>query len=147
MTVAGDLLSYKSRSVHMLIERMVEKGIERDEAERTAQRLCEMGYLDDEHYAEQLSRQIAGRGMGVHRLTSQLRRDGVDSEIIDAVAQAFCADDRAIHRFIESKLKGQIPDRKLLKRISDGLYRRGFGFDEISAALRQYTRSEDDFEG
>jgi len=40
-----------------------------------------------------------------------------------------------------SNLRGQTPDRKALKRVADGLYRRGFGWSDIQRALRDYTDS------
>ena len=43
--------------------------------------------------------------------------------------------------YIESKLRGQTPDRKALKRVADGLFRRGFSWGDIQSALRDYTDS------
>ena len=36
---------------------------------------------------------------------------------------------------------GSQPDRKALKRVADGLYRRGFSWGVIQSALREYTNS------
>jgi len=46
--------------------------------------------------------------------------------------------DDVIDQFIQSKLRGEIPDRKEEKRVTDALMRRGYGWDEIGAAMRRY---------
>ena len=44
----------------------------------------------------------------------------------------------AIDAFIAKKLTGKQPDRALLKKISDALVRRGFGWEEVRDALNRY---------
>ena len=44
-----------------------------------------------------------------------------------------------------ARLKGREPDREALKKASDYLARRGFGWQDIAAALRRYG-AEGEFE-
>ena len=61
----------------------------------------------------------------------------------DALAQA---NDPAetIDTFVSKKLAGKEPDRKELKKVSDALMRRGYGWEEISAALGRYGAHTED---
>ena len=40
------------------------------------------------------------------------------------------------------KLRGAEPTREALKKVSDYLARRGFGWEEISAALERYAENQ-----
>jgi len=60
----------------------------------------------------------------------------------DALAQAADPAD-AIDAFLQKKLAGRQTDRKELKKVSDALMRRGYGWEDISAALRRFGAQED----
>lgn len=57
------------------------------------------------------------------------------------------APDETLDRLVAARLRGiPRPDRKDLKRVSDALARRGYAWDDISAALRRYADSMEDQE-
>jgi len=87
------------------------------------------------HYSE--------KGCGEHKLRDELYRRGVPRELWeDALSQATDPAD-AIDAFLQKKLAGRQPDRKELKKVSDALMRRGYGWEDISAALRRFGAQED----
>lgn len=51
--------------------------------------------------------------------------------------------DEQIDALLRRRLRSDTPDRDELRRASDYLYRRGFGRDEIRAAIARY---QDNFE-
>lgn len=46
-----------------------------------------------------------------------------------------------IDRFLTQKLKGQKPDQKQLKKVTDALARRGFSWSDIRAGVVRYDQS------
>lgn len=59
-----------------------------------ANRLCELGYVDDSAYALAKSHSLAGRGYGKRRLDQKLRFDGIEEA--DATAALAHADTEAL---------------------------------------------------
>ena len=47
-------------------------------------------------------------------------------------------------RLIQKKCRGDLSDRKEIKRVSDSLLRRGFSWGEVKDALRRYTEMLED---
>ena len=90
-------------------------------------------------------RHYADKGYGAKKIQDELYRRGVPRELwADALAQL---DDPAetLDRLVAARLKGQEPTREALKKVSDHLARRGFRWQDISAALRRYG-AEGEFE-
>lgn len=146
LNTAANVLNYKNRSRRDLLRRLLEKDIDELDATWAVEKLCEMGYLNDVEYANTLVRTALAKGYGARRVKDILKEKGISQEDIDVVMQAFSPNEEKLCAYIQSKLYGKTPDRRELKKVSDGLFRRGFSWEEINAALRQYTQSEDDFE-
>ncbi len=109
----------------------------RESAESVADRLEELGLLDDREYARTVARHYSDRGYGVRRLRDELYRRGVPRELWDeALDEARPRGDEVL-RLARKKLRDEEPTRENLKKVSDYLARRGFGWEEISAALER----------
>ena len=104
-------------------------------AEAVADRLEELGLLNDESYAVQVARHYAAKGYGPHKVKDELFRRGVPREYWDAALDSL--DDPApfLDAFLEKKLRGTDGGRAELKRAADALARRGFHWEDVSAAL------------
>lgn len=110
----------------------------RECAEAVADRLIDLGLLDDGEYARAVVRHYGGKGYGVKKLRDELYRRGVPREYWeDALVEAETEAD-TLDELVRRKLRGAEPTRENLKKASDYLARRGFGWEEISAALRRY---------
>ena len=48
----------------------------------------------------------------------------------------------AIDRFIAQRLRGEKPDQKQLKQLTDALYRRGHSWEDIRSGLRRADAEE-----
>jgi len=133
------LLDHRAMSRKELIDKLVGKGENRDLAEEAADWLVEIGQLNDPEYAGNIVRHYAAKGYGRKRIEQELWRRGIEKDIWDVALMEMPDDtDDAIDQFIQSKLRGEMPDRKEEKRVTDALMRRGYGWDEIGAAMRRY---------
>ena len=109
----------------------------REQAEGVADRLTELGLLNDGEYACMLARHYALKGYGPGKIRDELYRRGVPREFWeDALAQAE-PNGSQIEKLARRKLRGAEPTRENLKKVSDYLARRGYGWEEISSALER----------
>lgn len=153
LTAAARRSGLKEKTLELLTRKpMSRKELERklsdweageEETAVLCDRMEELGFLNDAAYAVQVVRHYSQKGCGEHKLRDELYRRGVPRELWeDALAQAADPAD-AIDAFLQKKLAGKQPDRKEWKKVSDALVRRGYGWEEISAALRRYGAEED----
>ena len=149
---ALDLLSARPMSRKELVDKLTarprgrekEPLADREMAEAAADRLEELGYLNDADYARALAEHCAARGYGPAKLREELYRRGVPREHWDAALEAMETPAAAIDAFLAKKLRGADPsDPKALKRAADALARRGFHWEDIKDALRRHGAEED----
>ena len=137
-----ELLSRKPQSRRELERKLEEWGAGEEEMASICIRMEELGFLNDAAYAAQVVRHYSAKGCGEHKLRDELYRRGVPRELWeDALSQAEDPAD-AIDAFVQKMLAGREPDRKELKKVSDALMRRGYGWEDISAALRRFGAEE-----
>ncbi|QYJ14659.1 Regulatory protein RecX [Rubrobacter xylanophilus DSM 9941] len=86
MSRALNLLGYRPRSEKEVRERLRRFGHPEGVVQAVVERLRELGYVDDEEFARQLSRE-KGRRYGPRRVAAELRRRGVDDELADRVVE------------------------------------------------------------
>ena len=109
----------------------------REQAEGVADRLTDLGLLNDGEYARTVARHYAAKGYGPRKLRDELYRRGVPREYWeDALAEAE-SEGSQIDALARQKLREAEPTRENLKKVSDYLARRGYGWEEISSALER----------
>lgn len=148
LTAAAQTAGAKDRALNLLTNRplsrreLVRKLMEKDTAEREAEEIADwlerLGLLDDEAYAKSVVKHYGGKGYGIYKIKDELYRRGVPRELWDGALGESEGHEAAIDAFLRQKLRGEAPDRKELKRVSDALSRRGYRWEEISAGLRRY---------
>lgn len=135
---ALDLLTRKPMSRKELERKLGEWEAGEEETAAICARMEELGFLNDAAYAVQVVRHYSAKGCGEHKLRDELYRRGVPRDLWeDALSQTDDPAD-AIDAFMQKKLAGKVSDRKELKKVSDALMRRGYGWEDISAALRRF---------
>lgn len=111
-------------------------------AERVADRMEELGLLNDLEYGRSVVRHYAAKGFGVRKIRDELYRRGVPKayweEALSELSEQEDGGGR-LDELVQRKLRGAEPTRESLKKVSDYLARRGFGWEEISAALERYN--------
>ncbi len=136
------LLVRREHSRKELADKLAARGIAREEAEATVERMAAEGWQDDARFARSLARWRAGAGYGPLRIRVELGAHGLDEAVI---AQAFAAlaesgeDDWAGRaRDLVLRRFGQdlAQDMARRRKATDFLLRRGFDGDTIRRATR-----------
>ena len=123
-----------------LLQRQKEALAER--AEEVADRLIELGLLNDGEYARTVVRHYAAKGYGPRKIRDELYRRGVPREYWEEAMEEREPDEGQLDKLVRQKLRGAEPTRENLKRVSDYLARRGYGWEEISSALDRVREEE-----
>lgn len=113
-------------------------------AEEAANRLEELGYLNDAEYARTVARHYAAKGYGERKLREELWKRGVPREYWDQALEEVQDPTDAMDAFIRRKLMGRTADRETLGKLSAALARRGYRWEDIRSALSRYGETFED---
>ena len=113
------------------------------QAEGVADRLAELGLLNDAEYARAVARHYAAKGYGPRKIRDELYRRGAPREYWEDALADVETEDSQIDKLARQKLRGAEPTRENLKKVSDYLARRGYGWEEISSALERIREEYD----
>ena len=113
-------------------------------AEEAANRLEELGYLNDAEYARTVARHYAAKGYGERKLRDELWKRGVPRAYWDQALEGVQDPTDAMDEFIRRKLMGRTADRETLGKLSAALARRGYRWEDIRSALSRYGETFDD---
>ena len=138
------IIGSRPMSQKELFDRLAEKGETAENAEECVQWLCRLHYLDDAQYAGMVVRHCAAKGYGAQRVKNELYRHGVSKNLWEDALKEMPETDDKVYELLCRRLKGTEPDRAELKKATDALFRRGFSWDEIKAAVNKYTNGEND---
>ena len=133
-----------------LREKLLMKEFPEEEVEQALEWCLECGYLDDEAYAARVIELQQARGYGPRRAARYLESRGIDRETArQASNEAYeSMDGEASAERLDALLtkinKGKAWDPKERKRCADALARRGFVWEDISAALGRFCGGGED---
>ena len=133
------MLDRRDYSRAELLRKLAEKDFDEAEAAEAVEHLAELGFVDDARYAPILVRHYAAKGYGPQRVRQELQKRGIPKELWDEAMEQMPQQDDAVDRLLRSKLKSFPPDRDELRRASAFLQRKGYGWDEIRAAIERYN--------
>ena len=136
---AANMIGSRALSRKELERRLVRKGADEADAEAAVDWLEDIGAVDDASYAAAVARDYGRRGYGPARVREELHRRGVPRELWDEALEQLPDSAAVLDALIQKKCRGDLQDPKEIKRVSDGLLRRGFSWGEVRAALRRYT--------
>ena len=128
-TTRGRLTDYLWRKIR-------ERGWEGETADprALAQRMADLGYVDDRAFAEQRAAAMQRRGLGARRVAGAFREAGIDEGDADSVAPAIA--DRAVESALAFARRKRIGpygsgegDRKLHDKQLGAMLRAGHRFD------------------
>ncbi len=136
-TTRGRLTEYLTRKIRERGWAGDTNGTAADPAE-LAQRMAELGYVDDRAFAEQRAAAMQRRGLGARRVAGAFREAGIDESDADAVAPAIA--DRAVESALAFARRKRIGpygsgdgdghgDRKLHEKQLAAMLRAGHRFD------------------
>lgn len=144
---ALDLLAARPLSRKELVDKLTARPRDREKepladletAQGAADRLEELGYLNDERYAHTVAAHYAAKGYGPSRIREELYRRGVPRECWEQALEELSGPEEAIDAFLEKKLRGaDLRDPKTYQRAANALARRGYRWEDIKDGLRRY---------
>ena len=141
---AANIIGSRALSKQELTRRLVKKGSGEADAQAAADWLEDIGAIDDAGYAAALARHYGGKGYGPARVREEFRRRGVNRELWDAALEEMPEPEAVLDRLIQKKCRDGLLDPKDKRRISGMLLRRGFSWDDVSAAMSRYAEMTED---
>lgn len=139
------LLEMRDYSRKELILKLTQKGEPLEDAEAVADRMVELGVIDDERYSRMLVRHYAGKGYGACRIKQELYRHGIHTDLWEEAMEEMPSQEEQLDKLFRSKLRSSDPDRAEIKKATDALLRRGFSWSEISACKQRVLGSREDW--
>lgn len=163
MNRALNILGYRARAESELRERLLRAGYVRETVDEVITRLAELGYLDDEEFARDLTRAQAHKRYGPRRILGALRRAGIDEEMArEAVEEKFLElseyetalalarrryntqEDFGAQKTRDAKEQGSVARDAVARRVYSFLQRRGYSAEVCAEVARQYRRETDE---
>lgn len=136
---AAGMIGRRALSKSELQRRLVRGGAEESDARAAADWLEDIGAVDDPAYAAAVVRDYGRRGYGPAKVREELRRRGVPRELWEAALAELPDSGGILDDLIRKRCRGDLSDPREIKRVSDGLMRRGFSWSQVKAALSRYA--------
>jgi len=139
---ALEYISQRQMSAKELSRKLRDKGADEETADYCVRWIMERGLINEEAYAGAIVRHYAVKGYGEGRVRQELMRRGIPRELWEDALSQMPEDSSKLDRFIASRLKDP-EDRDAVRKLSASLCRRGYGSEEIRAALDRFRASYD----
>ena len=108
-----------------------------DSARRAVDKMCRMGYIDDESFAREYARYLFEvKKYDVRRISYELKAKGIDGEIVSNTLKTL--DNEPILRIIEmlrTKYENKTETEKERKKLVNRFIRMGYSYHDIKAAF------------
>lgn len=134
------LLEFRNHSQKELQDKIKRSGISQEAAKEAAEKMEEIGLLDDAAYARNLARTLFERKKyGMRRVQQELKLKGISPEIIEQVLAEFEPEDvsSVIRELLERKYPAYGEDEKVKKRAVAAMLRFGYQYDDIRRAMQE----------
>ncbi len=134
------LLEHRNHSKKELTDKIARTAASREAAKAAADRMEELGLVDDEAFARDYARELFLRKRyGAARVRQELRRKGIDSELIDSLLEEYGDEDAALENIravLDRRYASWPEDEKTRRRAFAALQRLGYSYDLIRQALQ-----------
>ncbi|MCD8383477.1 MAG: recombination regulator RecX [Clostridiales bacterium] len=143
---AARMIGARPLSKAELVDKLVAKGEGRPQAERAADRLEELGAVNDREYAKTVVRHYDRMGYGPQKLREELYRRKIPRDCwADALAEAR-PEEEAAADYLASKCRGAASDPRSYQRQTNALRRRGFSWQAIRSVMGACPTKENDWD-
>ncbi len=143
MQRALKLLERRDYAEGELIDKLKQKGIEEEAAAKAADRLTELGYINDKKFAAVLVRHYSAKGFGPGKIRSEFIKRRVPRDLWDGALSEFPESVDEIYNLILKKLGTKERNRENIRKASASAARRGFSWEEINDAIQRLLYDED----
>lgn len=133
------LLEYRSHSKAELTEKIARTAASKEAAQAAAERMEELGLIDDDKYARNFARELFLRKRyGPMRVKQELRRKGIDGELIEELLEEYSAGETFLENMraiLERKYSGWQEDERTRRRAFGALQRMGYSYEQIREGM------------
>lgn len=143
MQRALKLLERRDYAEGELIDKLKQKGIEEEAAAKAAERLTELGYINDKKFAAILVRHYSAKGFGPGKIRSEFIKRRVPRELWDEALSEFPESVDKVYSLFLKKLGTKERSRENISKASASAARRGFSWEEINDAVQRLLYEED----
>lgn len=134
------LLEHRSHSKKELTDKIARTAASREAAKAAADRMEELGLVNDTVYARDLARYLFNtKKYGVMRVKQELKLKGIDQLLIDELLEEYADEDTALENIravLDKKYYGWQDDEKLRRRAFAALQRLGYSYGLIRQAMQ-----------
>lgn len=135
------LLGYRDHCRKDLVDKL-SKNIDRDLAEEIADKMEELGFLDDRKYAEKLARHlILVKKRGERRALQEMALKGIDRETAVEAISLVEPDENLLQQLIERKYLRYLGDEKGRNKVIAALMRLGHDYGDVIQAVDEAQAS------
>lgn len=148
MARAVAMLSRREHSKTELIQKLILKGVDEDEARKVVEELVELDLQSDQRFLESKVRQRVGNGYGPRRAQVELSGHGLDESVVEqAIEQPGQQWIQGAHDLIERRYGPTPVPRELQNKALGLLVRRGFTFEQAQQVIRNPRPEPDEDAG
>ncbi len=137
------LISHRDHSKKELVDKIA-KTADKESAEIAADRMEELGLVNDEKYARRYAEELINvKHLSKNAVKYKLLQKGIDRDLIDEILCETETDPKEhIRAIIERKYLKNLSDEKGKRRCFAGLQRMGYGYSDINSVLQEYIEDE-----
>ncbi len=138
------LLEHRSHSQKELADK-ISRVTTREAAEAAARHMAELGLVNDEEYARNLTVDLFRRkGYSASRVRRELLQKGIEDELVQRILEENAPDPvEKIRELIDKKYGRLLSDEKGRRRSIAALQRLGYGWDDICTAINQFENEDE----
>lgn len=139
------LLEYRSHSKKELADKIARTAASKEAAQEAANRMEDLGLIDDARYARDYARSLFLRKkFGSRRVKQELLQKGIDRDLADEILGEYAQLDtgETIYDILSRKYPAFMQDEKVRRRAVAALQRFGYSFEEIRSAMRTAEEME-----
>jgi regulatory protein len=142
------LLGYRDHSSKELFDKLL-KSVDKEIAEQTVKKMQELGFLDDEKYAQKLIQNYFEiKKLGARRVKYDIMKKGIDKETAENLTQQYLENsnnDEVLAELIERKYARYLGDERGKQKVINALTRLGHSYSDIKKALSQFGDDQYDY--
>lgn len=121
-----------------------EKGCAEGDIDAVCAQCVDYGFINDREYAGMIVRRYSGAGYGPGRIRGEFTRRGIPRELWDEALADLPEGTENIDRALAAKLRGRdISDRREREKAAAALFRKGYSWEDIRAALARYGQPDE----
>ncbi len=138
------LISFRDHSRRELVDKL-RRDYSEDCCEQTADRMVELGLIDDERFARRYSADLINlKHLSYRGVRQKLAEKGISRELIDEVTgEPEIDEEQQIRTIIDKKYARSLNDEKGRRRAYNALMRLGFSYRDIKSVMAEYTDTEE----